>query len=520
MLNSVIVIIVCVSLATSIFIEIYAIFRSQNYKKDYFILMQAMIILYLFGYLLELTSTNAEEAYTGVKVLYAGASFIATFAFFFVADFCDVKIHSVLIKAPLVLLSFAMAIVMATTKFHHLVYIDYGFDSTYINNLVFTPGPLYSIINTYPAVCLILALVVLLYQLKKWKTKYRKQILVFIMCIAIPFVADGIYHTSIIAGINEHRIYFTPISLAVMSLFLYLGVIRYNIFEIISIATVTAMEHIREGFVLVDENDSYLFSNPAAVKILPEIKKLAKGESIFTVMYWPHELDAMKSEQIEFTTLDEGIKYFRASVSPVFSKKKILIAKIILIGEVTDSVKLMKELENAAYIDALTGIYNRKHFYELANADIERALRLNQSIYTAMLDLDFFKNVNDTYGHAAGDIVLKTTAGVIRQTIRTYDLLCRYGGEEFVLLITDLDAPEAFSLMERIRENMEITTTCYEGLEIKVTCSIGLAKFVETDTLETSIRKSDEALYVAKNSGRNLVRIFCEQESPINKGLS
>ena len=513
------VVIVCISLGTSIFIEIYAIFRSQNYKKDYFILMQAMIILYLFGHLLELTSTNAEEAYTGVKVLYVGASFVATFAFFFVSDFCDIKIHFGLVKAPLVLLSFVTAILMATTKFHHLVYIDYGFDSTYINNLSFTPGPLYSIINTYPAACLILAMVVLLYQLKKWKAKYRKQIIIFIVCIAIPFIADGIYHISIIAGINEHRIYFTPISLAAMSLFLYLGVIRFNIFEIISMATVTAMEHIREGFILVDENDNYLSSNPAAVKILPEIKKLAKGESIFTVMYWPHDLDTLKSEQIEFTTVDEGLKYFRASVSPVYSKNKALMAKMILIGEVTDSVNLMKELENAAYIDSLTGIYNRKHFYELANADIERALRMNQSIYTAMLDLDFFKNVNDTYGHAAGDIVLKTTAGVIRQTIRTYDLLCRYGGEEFVLLITDLDAPEAFNLMERIREDMELTTTCYEGLEIKITCSIGLAKFIEADTLETSIKKSDEALYVAKNSGRNLVKIFCEQETSMNKRL-
>jgi len=519
MLNSVIVIIVCISLATSIFIEIYAIFRSQNYKKDYFIMMQAMIILYLFGYLLELTSTNAEEAYTGVKVLYVGASFVATFAFFFVADFCDIKIHPIFVKAPLVMLSFVMAITMATTKFHHLVYVDYSFDSTYFNNLIFTPGPLYSVINTYPAACLVLAMVVLLFQLKKWKAKYRKQILVFIMCIAIPFMADGIYHISIVTGINVYHIYFTPISLAIMSLFLYLGVIRFNIFEIISMATVTAMEHIREGFILVDEQNNYLSSNPAAVKILPEITKLAKGESVFSVIYWPHELDAMKSEQIEFTTLDEGLKYFRASVSPVFSKNNALIAKIILIGEVTDSVNLMKELENAAYIDALTGIYNRKHFYELANADIERALRLNQSIYTAMLDLDFFKNVNDTYGHTAGDMVLKTTAGVIRQTIRTYDLLCRYGGEEFVLLITDLDAPEAFNLMERIRENMEITTTCYEGLEIRITCSIGLAKFIEADTLETSIKKSDEALYVAKNSGRNLVKIFCEQESLLNKRL-
>jgi diguanylate cyclase (GGDEF)-like protein len=168
----------------------------------------------------------------------------------------------------------------------------------------------------------------------------------------------------------------------------------------------------------------------------------------------------------------------------------------------------MKELENAAYIDALTGLYNRKHFTELANVDIERSLRLNQPIYTAMLDLDFFKKINDTHGHAAGDQILKATAGIIRHTIRSYDLVGRYGGEEFVLLITNLDIKEACHMVERIRENMENNVTSYEDISMKVTCSIGLAKFTENDTLETSLKKADEALYAAKNSGRNLVKMY------------
>jgi diguanylate cyclase (GGDEF)-like protein len=190
------------------------------------------------------------------------------------------------------------------------------------------------------------------------------------------------------------------------------------------------------------------------------------------------------------------------------------MVKIILFADITDNVNLLKKLENAAYVDALTGLYNRKHFCELAHISIERAQRLNQSIYTAMLDLDFFKNVNDTYGHAAGDMVLKTTADVIRQAIRSYDLLCRYGGEEFVVLITDSGETEALNQMERIRENMENTSTSYEGLEITVACSIGLAKFVESDTLEISVRKADEALYEAKNSGRNQVRLYNPAASP------
>jgi len=296
--------------------------------------------------------------------------------------------------------------------------------------------------------------------------------------------------------------------MALMSFLLYLGVVRFNIFEIISTATVSAMEHIREGFVLVDEDDNYLSSNHAADMMLPGIMKLSKGESILLAEDWPVELKNVKGNTVDFSISNEGTKYFRASISNIDTKNKSLMAKIYTFRERTDSVNLMRELEKAAYIDSLTSLYNRKHFTELANVDIERALRLNQSIYTAMLDLDFFKKVNDTYGHAAGDAILKATAGVIRQTVRSYDLLGRYGGEEFVFLITDLGMEEAFRLMERIRENIELNVTCYEGNEINVTCSIGLAKFLESDNLETAIKKADEALYDAKHSGRNNVKTY------------
>jgi len=271
---------------------------------------------------------------------------------------------------------------------------------------------------------------------------------------------------------------------------------------------VIAMEHIREGFILVDEKNNYLSSNPAAATMLPGITKLQKGEPIHSTNGWPRELKDDGNNTIEFSIPGGINRYYTASISPVYGKNNVITAKVILFWEITDTVNMMKEMEKAAYIDSLTGIYNRKHFFELANVDIERALRLNQSIYTAMLDLDFFKMVNDTYGHAAGDMVLKATAGIIRQTIRSYDLLCRYGGEEFALLITALDANEAYRLVERIRENMEHNTLLYEDKEIIATCSIGLAKFHKTDTLETSIKKADEALYTAKHSGRNCVKIY------------
>jgi diguanylate cyclase (GGDEF)-like protein len=288
----------------------------------------------------------------------------------------------------------------------------------------------------------------------------------------------------------------------------HLALADYQKIEVISIATVTAMKHIREGFVLVDADNNYLSSNPAMAKILPGVIELVKGESIFSAKGWPEELNTIEHGSVEFSVTDENPVYFRVSVSPVFVENKTLIARIFLFADITDNVNFLKELEKEAYMDALTGIYNRKHFTELAEVDVQRAVRMNQAVYTVMLDIDFFKKINDTYGHTAGDMVLKATAETIHQSIRSYDLLGRYGGEEFILLLAVADEAEVYNLVERIRKNMELNVINHEKEEIKITCSIGVAQFLESDTLKTAVQKADEALYAAKESGRNQVKIY------------
>jgi len=519
MMNVILFVITCAALAMSVFAGIVTLFRSPSYKKNYFLLMQSMVIVCLFGYLLELTSTNAEEAYGAIKVLYLGASFLGPFAFFFAADFCNVKIHAVFVKAAMIVISSVITFLVWSAKFHNLIFLNYSFNTEFVHGFIFTPGPIYPISRFYTTICMIMAVALLAFQMKKWKGRYRKQLFTILVCLLLPLVTDVVFYISIMTGINRYQIYFTSFALAIMNFFLYREVMQPNVFEIISVATETAMEYIKEGFILVDINNNFLLSNPAAAEILPGIFLLVKGNSIFSTLGWPAELNDLRKDTVEFS-IDgekdgENTRYFRASIGPVYAKNRAQVARMILLAEITDSVKLMKELENAAYIDGLTGLYNRKHFSELVNADVERAQRLDQTVYTAMLDLDFFKKVNDTYGHLAGDMVLKTIAGVVRQTIRAYDLLCRYGGEEFALLLLDLDAIDAFNLMERIRENVESAVTRYEGIEIKITCSIGIAEFLQMDTLESSIKKSDEALYIAKNCGRNQVKMFERMGEPV-----
>ena len=162
-------------------------------------------------------------------------------------------------------------------------------------------------------------------------------------------------------------------------------------------------------------------------------------------------------------------------------------------------------LEKFAYTDTLTGLFNRRHFIELAQIPLEKSRRYGSKCYIMMMDLDFFKKVNDTYGHLAGDEVLANAAMVMKNTLRSYDILCRYGGEEFVVFVSETTRKAALHLAERIREAVAATPCIFNCIKIPVTISIGMAASFPDCTIESLIDKADKALYAAKEAGRNCV---------------
>ncbi|MFQ5354678.1 MAG: GGDEF domain-containing protein, partial [Thermodesulfobacteriota bacterium] len=134
-----------------------------------------------------------------------------------------------------------------------------------------------------------------------------------------------------------------------------------------------------------------------------------------------------------------------------------------------------------------------------------RAERERRSVSIAMLDIDHFKNVNDTYGHQAGDAVLKACVERVSGCIRPYDFVGRYGGEEFLLVLPGTDETSAKLVCERIRERVQAEPFTYDEIKIHCTLSIGIATWSGREDVDKLLEASDKALYVAKNSGRNCV---------------
>jgi diguanylate cyclase (GGDEF)-like protein len=163
-----------------------------------------------------------------------------------------------------------------------------------------------------------------------------------------------------------------------------------------------------------------------------------------------------------------------------------------------------KKLVFSATHDDLTKVYNRHAIFNFLENDILRIKRTNENLSIIMFDIDYFKEINDTYGHLAGDNVLCRVVQIVKDTIREIDLIGRYGGDEFIIILPNTKLKRAKDIAKRILTRIEDEK--YDNIDMKITLSIGLSEYVNGETLDKFIEKVDKALYEAKESGKNCIK--------------
>ena len=206
---------------------------------------------------------------------------------------------------------------------------------------------------------------------------------------------------------------------------------------------------------------------------------------------------------IDFSFIGGYISSLRRNLRTSHSELKKTVENLnISQSELEKSLAVIQEI---AIHDELTGFYNRRHLLELLENEKNRSLRGNAVFTIAMLDIDHFKKVNDTYGHQAGDEVLRRVSAAIKSTMRNTDFCGRYGGEEFVLVLIQTDLKEAMICAERMRANIEKCRFPGIGNGLTITASIGLSQYQTREEIDTMVARADRALYRAKEGGRNRV---------------
>lgn len=186
----------------------------------------------------------------------------------------------------------------------------------------------------------------------------------------------------------------------------------------------------------------------------------------------------------------------------------------------SSSMRAEWEMEQLAITDALTGLYNRRKMYEMIKLEQTRLQRSSKAFVLVISDLDFFKNINDQYGHDCGDYVLRQVSCLMQETLRKQDIMSRWGGEEFILLLPETDLPGAKKVIEVLRDVIADHTFNYQSNQFGITMTFGMSLFDGSESIEKVLMQADQLLYKGKEKGRNCIMTSAVQTNPCNAGRS
>jgi diguanylate cyclase (GGDEF)-like protein len=486
--------------------------RASGKAAVFLALCLTSVMIYALGYGMELLSNTLEVAMFWVRFQHWGIQLIAPTWLLFALSVTGYDKH---IKPWLiVLLGIIPLYLLATSQtlgWLNLAHLNPRMDFS-------GPFPIFTydrntwnyIAIGYYSICLGLSTILFVVFSMRAARSSRKQAIVYLMGSIPPWVGLFLYNLKVFAT----NIDFTPFTLGVSGLFFIYGFTRLKILDVIPLARDIVFEKMGTATMILDREDRIVDFNPAMQEIFPVLSQKIIGASVYKVLTEdPSLLDLIRADrggrtELKFT-IGDNIFFYRVNKSILLNRRDETLGQVIIFYEYTKEKELMERLEWIAARDGLTGVYNRQYFDQVARKEIERQKRYGGNLSMIMVDLDHFKKINDTYGHAAGDLALKTVAVTFSKMIRQSDDLARFGGEEFVILLPETSVEAATTLAERLRKALDTKPIEYEGAVLSVHASFGISgvdseKKIDLDTL---YRSADQALYRSKSMGGNTISV-------------
>jgi diguanylate cyclase (GGDEF)-like protein/PAS domain S-box-containing protein len=362
---------------------------------------------------------------------------------------------------------------------------------------------------------------------------FRRQYLVILFASVVPFVASIFTQLSYKepAGLDM-----SPVAFGATSILYAYAIFRHRFMDIRPVARGRLIENMSDGVLVLDDKNRIVDINPAMKKFLEGEPLELLGRNISeTLNIWGQDIEQLLNgfeSHTEIQMPKKPPRYLDLRFTPLFDEDRKLSGRLIVIRDVTGPKEVEQDLRRAndrlltqlieigtlqsqlreqAIRDALTNVFNRRYLEETLERELARAARELYPLCIIMMDLDYFKEVNDTYGHEAGDVVLKTLAETVTRQSRHGDFVCRYGGEEFVLVMPNIGIETAKTRARELHQIIDSLNIPYSSFNLTTTISMGIAWFPEHGaTKEELLRAADRAMYMAKNTGRNRVIVHGE----------
>ena len=454
----------------------------------------------LFGTLV----TEPSLKMLAIKLQSPGIAYLTVCWFWFALAYARRKkqVSSLALVAVAILPTISLLLAL-TNEWHQLVWesphtvVRDGYVGWVANH-----GPWLMVHVVYAHGLLFAATVMLGFELSSSK-RYRKAL---VAVIAAPTITAGLNVLSLTGQYPMPGYDLTTLGFALSALLLNDGVLRFGLLEVTPIIRNRVVEQLTDGVIVIQNDGRIIDINPAAAAtfgIPIEASLNQPATNFIKTSKLPGLLVGLFSNA-EITVDDRS---FHVLATPLSSDAEQPEEMALVFRDITELTRIKHEMERLAHTDFLTGLANRRFFMQRLTEETERVKRGDQSMSVLLLDMDSFKNVNDTHGHDVGDRVLQVIASVTLEVKRVADVAARIGGEEFAILLPDTDREGAITLAQRLRRTInEQMIADAKGRPIQVTASIGVATMSHSDTgLDHILTHADRALYRAKDAGRDRV---------------
>lgn len=494
--------------------------------------MLISIFIYCFSSAMQAGITELSANILWAKISYIGYVWLTPFCFIFTKVYTNQWSRiNIPTTAGIGIIPMITLILVWTNDFHGLIWSSFEQGDQNLNIIIFNHGIWFWIFMFFQLCLYAITLIILVDNLIHIKKPYQQQSYTILIATLLPAVAGLIYalNLSPITGLD-----WMPISIFLTSLLFFLGLFQFRLLDLVPVARATLIEQMNEGMMVLDESRRIIDINPIARKMLTGGFKIKIGDcieilqpelrNILTEAYEQSQLhgQAFREFQSDYGFLELRSTFINRGRSKTggsliifmdITKRKMIEESLNQAKrELEDQLKNIQDLQNKlreeSIRDPLTNLYNRRYLEDALQREFARARRNQYPSSIIMVDVDYFKRVNDTYGHHTGDIVLQEIAKILIASFRQEDIISRYGGEEFLIVMPATSIETAHTRAEILRNKIETTQILVTGQKIQLTISAGVATFPSVGTtIHEVIKSADQALFRAKSMGRNRVVI-------------